>query len=206
MAYYNPEEPIDKHRRNLPHWQQEDVWVFVTWRLGDALPVSKLKALRAERDVWLKMHPEPWDEETEEEYHELFFHRVDKWLDQGIGSCLLRDERHTRIVYDALLHFQDLRYHLDCFVVMPNHVHALFSLGKGFRLDQVMKSWKGYTSREINRTRGTRGNLWQEEYWDRLIRSERHFHKVRKYILENPEKANLTDGFLLWKDELAHGQ
>ena len=201
MSYYDPAESVSRHRRNLPHWQQDDVWVFATWRLGDALPVSKLNALRNERDAWRILHPAPWDAETEEEYHERFTHRVDKWLDQGMGSCVLREEKNARIVYDALLHFHGERYCLDCFVVMPNHVHVLFSLAESFSLDKVMKSWKGFTSREINKRMKKKGNLWQEEYWDRLIRSEKHFYKVRSYILDNPAKANLKDGFLLWTGE-----
>jgi len=201
MPYYNPDTPVDRHQRNLPHWQQGDVWIFVTWRLGDALPQSKLKTLREEKIKWLADHPEPWDEDTEIEFHVQFSHRVDKWLDQGMGSCLLRHESLARIVENTLLHFQNQRYHLDCFVIMPNHVHVLFRItGEDVRLDQILKSWKGFSAREINRARETRGTLWQEEYWDRLIRSERHFHKVREYILENPAKAGLKSGFILWEN------
>src|SRR5437773_263831 len=41
---------------NLPHWRQEGVTYFVTWRLGDSLPQSKLRQHAAERDAWIKAH------------------------------------------------------------------------------------------------------------------------------------------------------
>ena len=77
---------------------------------------------------------------------------------------------------------------------MPNHVHVLFRpLGKHV-LAEILKSWKGFTAREINKRIGKKGSLWQDEYWDRLIRSERHFFKVAEYIRENPVKARLKKG------------
>ena len=44
--YLNPNKPIDRHRVNLPHWQQGQTWVFVTWRLADSLPKSVVEKLR----------------------------------------------------------------------------------------------------------------------------------------------------------------
>jgi type I restriction enzyme R subunit len=63
-----------------------------------------------------------------------------------------------------------------------------------------LKSWKGFTAREINKRLGKTGALWQDEYWDRLIRSEQHFFKSAEYIQENPSKAQLHEGqFVLWE-------
>src|SRR5690606_1647656 len=61
------------------------------------------------------------------------------------------------------------------------------------------KSWKGFTAREINQRICRTGPLWQDEYWDRLIRNERHYFKVAEYIRENPAKANLRDGQFIWE-------
>jgi type I restriction enzyme R subunit len=83
---------------------------------------------------------------------------------------------------------------------MPNHVHVIFCpLGES-RLSDVLQSWKGFTAREINKRLGIQGALWQEDYWDRLIRSEHHFQKCREYIRTNPVKANLRAGeFVLFE-------
>ncbi len=178
----------------MPHWQQGEAWVFVTWRLGDSLPKAKLDRWKEERAIWLSHHPEPWDEKTEAEYHERFSSQIDEWLDQGSGSCVLKDPANAKMVADALRHFDGERYEIASFVVMPNHVHVLFRpLGK-HTLPEILKSWKGFTAREINKRIGKTGALWQDEYWDRLIRNERHFFKVAEYIRENPVKAKLEGG------------
>lgn len=77
---------------------------------------------------------------------------------------------------------------------MPNHVHALFHPLGTHKLAGIIKNWKGYTAWEINKRLGRSEALWQEDYWDQLIRNERHFFKVRQYIRENPAKARLKEG------------
>ncbi|MGY6555494.1 MAG: HsdR family type I site-specific deoxyribonuclease [Wenzhouxiangella sp.] len=192
--FYTPDAETDKHRRNLPHWQQGEAWVFVTWRLADSLPQSKLEDWREERAIWLKQHPEPWDKNTESEYHDRFSRRIDDWLDQGSGSCVLKDPANSRIVADALRHFDRDRYEIASFVVMPNHVHVLFRPLAGHAIPEILKSWKGFTARKINKRMGKNGALWQEEYWDRLVRNEGQFFKIAEYIRDNPVKAKLRQG------------
>ena len=193
-SFFNPDAEIDVTQNRLPHWQQDEAFVFVTWRLADSLPKAKLDQWAVERAIWLSHHPEPWDEKTEIEYHDRFSRQIDEWLDQGSGSCVLKDPANAKIVADALRHFDGERYELASFVVMPNHVHVLFRPLGGQALPEIVKSWKGFTAREINRRIGKSGELWQDEYWDRLIRNERHFFKVAEYIRENPVKARLSVG------------
>jgi REP element-mobilizing transposase RayT len=190
--FLDPFSPIDQHQHRLPHWQQGSVFYFVTWRLADSLPRDKLERWNEERALWSRLHPQPWDVETESEYHRKFSTAVDNWLDANDGSCVLRDQDLARIVFDALQHFDGKRYSMDAFVVMPNHVHALFRLLAPHHLESVVQSWKGFSAREINRRLGKHGRLWQPDYWVRLIRNESHWLKCREYIQENPIKARLS--------------
>ncbi len=192
-SYFNPHGEIERTSHRLPHWQQGEAWVFVTWRLADSLPREKLDQWKVERDKWCKRHPEPWDEKTESEYHERFSRQIDDWLDQGSGSCVLKDPANAKIVADALRHFDGKRYEIASFVVMPNHVHVMFRPLGDHALPDIVRSWKGFTAREINKRIGKTGALWQDEYWDRLIRSEWHFLKVEEYIRENPANARLKE-------------
>lgn len=196
-SFLDPERKIDKHRTNLPHWQQEDTWIFVTWRLHDSLPQSKLARWREERKTWQDLHPLPWDERTEAEYHQRFSARIDEWLDAGSGSCVLREPENSAIVLDTLKHFDGVRYRLAAYVVMPNHVHVLFSPGNGYLLADILHSWKRHTARVINRRENRSGALWQADYWDTLIRSREHFDWVCDYMRKNP--AGLAAGsYRLW--------
>ena len=125
FRFLDEDGPIEKTRRNLPHWRQAGCMYYVTFRLADSLPQSLLKQWQAERVLWLKLNPRPWSEAVMREYSRRFQGPVEKWLDAGHGSCTLRDPAKRAVVADALRFFDGKRYALDAFVVMPNHVHVL---------------------------------------------------------------------------------
>jgi REP element-mobilizing transposase RayT len=193
QEFLNPYDVIQIHGASLPHWQQGTAFVFVTWRLADSLPTQKLREWKNERAVWLAKHPLPWDVATWESYNERFPEKIEAWLDQGLGACLLRHESNREVVYKALAHFDSQRYTLQAYVVMPNHVHLLCQLREGVLLEDVLHSWKSYTSKQIQELTGSAGQLWQEGYWDRLMRSREHYHRSIRYIRENPIKAGLAE-------------
>jgi len=64
MNYLNPEGDIRQSGDSLPHWQQEAVTQFVTFRLADSLPKSLIEEWSSERDHWLADHPKPWCHQT----------------------------------------------------------------------------------------------------------------------------------------------
>ncbi len=183
------EETITKRNANLPHWEQGEVCVFVTFRLADSIPESKLGQWREERDDWLARHPQPWNEEEKSEYLAEFGNVLEKWLDDGLGSCVLRYPNNRELVCNALNHFDGMRYILYAFAVMPNHVHALFSPIGDFSVSQTLHSWKSFTAHKVQRANGDSGPFWQKESWDRLIRDNRYFANVVKYIARNPRHA-----------------
>jgi REP element-mobilizing transposase RayT len=195
--FFNPAKEIEKHRHNLPHWQQDDVWISVTWRLADSVPQSKLDQWKEQRDIWLAHHPQPWDAATEAAYHERFTREIEEWLDAGHGKCLLRKPANSRIVAEALHFFDGERYRLASYVVMPNHVHVLFSPAEHHQLAEILHSWKRHSSLLINQQENQTGTLWQADYWDRLVRSEEHFDWVVRYIAENPKHLPAGE-FILW--------
>jgi hypothetical protein len=80
---------VEVTRRRLPHWQQEGVTYFVTFRLADSIPADKLAYIEEERDRWLASHPEPWTEEQKREYYACFCVPIERWLDVGYGSCAI---------------------------------------------------------------------------------------------------------------------
>lgn len=202
--YFNPWREIERTHNRLPHWQQAGASYFVTWRLADSLPKALLDQHYHEREQWLRSHPEPWDEATEAEYHQRFSARMDAWLDEGHGSCLLRDSRCSEIVSQALRHFDGERVAMISFVVMPNHVHGLFTLNQAWKLEELIHSWKRHTANEINRMHGESGALWMKDYFDRLIRDPSHLNNCIRYIRNNPNKARLRAGeYVLYESPLA---
>lgn len=117
--------------------------------------------------------------------------RIERYLDAGHGGASLSDPRVAGVVESALLHFDDHRYHLHAWAIMPNHVHALVTPGTGRALAEIVHSWKSYTAKLANRLPGREGTFWQREYFDRYIRDERHFASAVEYVEMNPVKAGL---------------
>ena len=172
--------------------------VFVTFRLADSLPREVLEPLLAAREAFINAHPQPWDEITEAIFHAQFSDKLDEYLDAGHGSCALRDPHVAQIVADRFHHFNEQRYRLLSYIIMPNHAHVLFTLNGGESLPDALQGWKGVSSRLIHKAGLCELNpFWQPDYFDRLIRSPEHFDTVRAYIRENPAKAGLKAGFLL---------
>jgi REP element-mobilizing transposase RayT len=87
---------------------------------------------------------------------------------------------------DCVLH----RYDLHSFVVMPNHVHLLVT--PHVLATKWLGPLKGFTAHQANLLLGTHGPFWQEESFDRLVRSDEQFDRIRAYIEQNPVKAGLA--------------
>lgn len=202
LKFLNGFAEIRKHGNRLPHWQQTHTAYFVTFRLADSIPSNLLSQWREDRDGWLVEHPKPWSKETEMSYHLKFSSRIDQWMDQGYGSCLLADSLMAEKVGETLLMKDGDEYQLHSWVVMPNHVHVLFSSATGQTLPKIVASWKRFSATKIHKTAGSSGSLWQKDYFDRLIRDWDHFMNVARYIRRNPGKAGLRDGgYVLYEAE-----
>lgn len=170
-------------RGRLPHWQADNAIYFITFRLRDSLPREVVRALILDREHIVRMCA------TKAERAKLdaaFSLRLDRELDTGYGSCLLR--QHAELVANALKHFDGTRYVLHAWCVMPNHVHVMLHVEDGFDVPKIVHSWKSFTAHKIGR-----GVIWQREYFDRLVRSPQDYANTAAYIRANPGKAGLRD-------------
>ncbi len=186
VGYFDPHEPVADLLGNLPHWRQEAVTYFVTFRLADSLPPSKLQLWMREREDWLGRHPPPHDPQTRRDYYDRFVARFQRWLDAGYGRCILAEPAIRKIVADAIPFFQGQRYLLREWVVMPNHVHTVVTPIPGHELSTIMHSWKSYTANKINRRLGTSGAVWQKESFDHIVRGPDQLERIGRYIRANP--------------------
>ena len=164
-------------RGYLPHFDRLGVFQFITFRLADALPADRC----AEWQGLL---------EIENERERLI--KLEKYLDQGYGSCALQKPEVAALVQNALLRFDGERYRLFAWVVMPNHVHALIEV-LNMPLARILHSWKAYSALEANRLLQRSGRFWQVEYFERYMRDVEHFRRAIRYIENNPMKAGLAD-------------
>jgi REP element-mobilizing transposase RayT len=93
------------------------------------------------------------------------------------------------------MHDQGTKANQHIWVIMPNHVHLLFT--PLAPIEKLMQSWRGISARRIEL-----GSIWQKNYRDTLIRDASHFANAVRYIRRNP--AKLEEGtFTLWQSERA---
>jgi len=164
----------------LPHFDG-DVTQFITFRLADSLPQPVLERLKIQLE-----HDKLSDDS--EEYRQ----RIEDYLDEGKGECLLRNPEMAAIVEETILSEHGKSCDIKAWVVMPNHAHVLLRLNAGYELAGLMKRVKGISARKINIALGRTGSVWQKDYFDRYIRDADHFTKVFRYIENNPVVARLV--------------
>jgi REP element-mobilizing transposase RayT len=185
MRFFNPEDSVAIRRGKLPHWRQEGVIYFVTFRLADSLPQAKLEWLRREKELWLRLNPEPHTENQRHQYHERFVLTVNRWLDGGYGGCILARPECKTVMESSLMHFDGVRYELGEFVVMPNHVHAIVAPTAQHELTGILHSWKSFSAHQFTRVVASPRPIWHRESFDHIVRSAAHLAKFEAYIRNN---------------------
>jgi REP element-mobilizing transposase RayT len=178
----------------LPHWTRERAVYSVNFRLADSLPSSVIKTWEFERDDIVKTARQmnrALTASEEKRLDVLFSERVEKYLDKGRGACWMREDEVAAIVQNVLQKFDDVRYRLHAWCIMPNHVHAILRPHPDLELPDILHSWKSFSSKQANRALGRTGKFWQPEYYDHLIRDEDDFARQVEYVLSNPSAAGL---------------
>ena len=183
----NKNEPRGWYSRGyLPHFDGGEITQFLTYRLADSLPQKILShfQIQVEQEII-----------TDRE----MLINIEKYLDQGIGACYLKQKEIAHIIEENLLHFADVKYKLYAWVIMPNHVHLLLRPKEGYSLSEIVHSCKSYTSNKANRMLNRTGKFWFPEPFDRFIRDYGHFEKAFSYIERNPVRAGLCKNQSDWR-------
>jgi len=112
------------------------------------------------------------------------------------GKILAPAERTTTL--KALQYWDGRKWTLYAAVIMPDHVHALvqpLALPESegvYDLAEIIHSVKSFSVHKINRQRGSKGSIWQDERFDRIVRDEAEFLEKWQYIMNNPLKKELV--------------
>jgi len=197
---------IFRNRGYLPHLEDKGATYFVTFRLAGTLPAEILANWKFEREDIEQEAQRQVRELSEYERQrlaDLYSTRIEDYLDQHHGECWLRNPLVAGMVINALKHFDAARHDMHAFCVMPNHVHTVFTPipdpGKlTSELIPILHSWKSFTSHKANQILKRKGKFWQEDYYDRVIRSDEDFAHSVQYTLQNPVKAGLCKTWSDW--------
>jgi putative transposase len=118
-----------------------------------------------------------------------------------IAESQMLPNRFGRIVQETWHELPDHypRTNLDCFTLMPNHVHGVLALvdpvGAGLRparvqiqhsLSEIIRAFKGFSARAIAELDPSlRSAVWQRGFYDHIIRNADDLANVRRYIHQN---------------------
>jgi putative transposase len=158
-----------EYRRNLPHFQPNGAELFITFRLHGTLPLASGCNGRTFAAADRELERKPFGP---------------SWLKQPrIAECLvqtIQDGERVRALYG-----------LVAFVVMPNHVHLL--IDPRVSAPKITQFVKGVSARRANGLLNRTGlPFWQDESFDRWVRSHNERSKIIRYIEFNPVRANLA--------------
>ena len=89
------------------------------------------------------------------------------------------------------------RIRLYAAVIMPDHVHLLFSPqrnrdGRPYPLVDILQCLKSVTAHRINKMLRVSGPVWQEESFDHVLRSDESLQEKCEYIRQNPVRKILV--------------
>jgi len=198
-------------RKKQPHFQGIGAAFCVTIACHDAVPRAVLEALHEEREralAEIAANTALKDKGmARAELHLQYEAKLEALLHaQSVQEHPFKKAGAAQIVLDQIKKYDGQYYKLCAACVMSNHIHFLvdFSIQvpadwdgtteiEGYaNLDQVVGYIKGGASYEVNKQTGRTGTLWSFGYYDRCIRSEKHFQHAVWYILNNPVKAGLV--------------
>ena len=191
-------EIVEKHRGVLPHYQEQNQIISLTWRLAFTLPAHLQKILDQMNDIQeLKRFDLSQAESLEKKYYILSL-IYDKHLGLYQSNEVNLCEPKAAPIIAGAIHFYDTKlYLLHAYCLMPNHLHILLQplpkSGTGFnKISEISRKIKSYTANQLNSLLHREGALWQHEYFDRFIRNPADYNRTVMYILNNPLKAGLV--------------
>ena len=110
---------------------------------------------------------------------------------------MVLNEKERTITLEAVRFWDTSKWIVYAAVILPDHVHLLsqpLSRGEGgfFDLAEIIHSVKSFSAQKISQHRRVKGNIWQDERYDRIVRDEAEFLEKWQYIRNNPLKEGLV--------------
>jgi len=211
------------YQRHLPHYQPIGYAYFVTTRLSGTIPkhlydkykdeyvaklknISELKSLKEKTKLYHKLNKE-------------HFLEMEKILDScSYGNVWLGNKKVAEIIKKTFHFYDDKRYNLICYTIMPNHIHLIFfpliesynnflqvhikkkkTEDTFYFVTKIIQDIKKYSAKESNKILKRSGKFWQSESYDHVIRNKTELLSTVEYVLNNPVKAGLCENREDWK-------
>jgi len=110
-----------------------------------------------------------------------------------MGRRLLQSDRNATLLIDVLrTNVKARKFKVHDFVVMPDHFHALITVGGDLTVERAMQLIKGGFSYRLKREFNYLGEVWQRGFSEVRVEDRQSFLQHREYIAQNPIEAGLA--------------
>jgi putative transposase len=89
-------------------------------------------------------------------------------------------------------------FDLLAYVFMPDHLHLLAQGEEASRLASFIKRFKQITGFSLRRDAGLE-EVWQQSYFDRVVRKEEDLNERAQYIAANPARARIVSDWRFYE-------
>lgn len=83
--------------------------------------------------------------------------------------------------------------HSHAWVLMPDHLHWLFTLSERASLSTAMNRFKSASAHSVRLLQGGNRAIWQKGFFDHAARSDEDLCTIARYIIANPLRAGLCN-------------
>jgi putative transposase len=110
-------------------------------------------------------------------------------------KCWFANPVFAKIIVDQLKFYEKAyEFHLPAYAIMPDHYHAVITVGEKKTISQILHAIHSYTATLINQQlRGkVKVKIWQGKAWDVVARDDDAYWRMVAYTLLNPWREGLV--------------
>ena len=106
-------------------------------------------------------------------------------------ACLARNDVHAAFILFGHRAERTFNVAVGRYVIMPGHVHLFVRGSSNFILGRWIGQLKQALARAADLSRA-KTQVWQEGFFDHLLRSDESYSQKWNYVFENPVRAGLV--------------
>lgn len=113
-------------------------------------------------------------------------------------KTIFANDKFHQILIEAWKEYRG--WSVGSYVIMPDHIHLFCtptSREESLSMTLWIKKWKSYCSRNWKDRKEKQ--IWQNDYWDRQMRSFENYSSQSEYLFMNPLRKGLVDKLDDWQ-------
>ena len=107
------------------------------------------------------------------------------------------DELNSKVISCLLSERKKNGFKIFAYCLMKNHIHIIMMPpGNGKTISEFIGAFKSISYAMLKKS-GIKYSVWQERFYDHIIRRDEDFEDIVKYVLNNPVRKGIVQR---WED------